>query len=180
MGFYMKKSLLRTRFTLVELLCVCAILIFLMGIGIGVYSVANRKMGESKCRAMIAKMCIALENYRAKHGYYIQQPYAGGFYIDNYGDASSKPNLNAEIDIPDNQLGSKTVSGSTFTTSRGYWKDPFGNAFGYRCPGKFNPTSFDLHSPGPDQTGFIRNRQTDGVNQDSISANSDDVSNWTN
>ncbi len=170
----MKKRATKSGFTLIELLCVCGILIFIMGIGIGIYSAANRKMGESKCRAMIAKMCIALENYKSKHGYYIQQAYAGGFYIDAY---ASTPNLNTEIDIPSNQLGPATTSGSTFSTSRGYWKDPFGNAFGYRCPGKYNPTSFDLHSPGPDQTGYIKNNQTSGANLDSVSG-ADDICNW--
>jgi len=29
-------------------------------------------------------------------------------------------------------------------------KDPWGNEYGYECPGRMNPTSYDLISPGPD------------------------------
>ena len=29
-------------------------------------------------------------------------------------------------------------------------KDPWGNEYSYECPGRMNPTSYDLISPGPD------------------------------
>jgi general secretion pathway protein G len=42
-------------------------------------------------------------------------------------------------------------------------KDPWGDDYVYSCPGKHNPTSYDIFSPGPD-----RRAGTD-----------DDITNWT-
>ncbi len=193
----MKKRLSLARFTLVELLCVCGILILLMGIGIGVYSVANRKMGESKCRAMIAKLSTALQNYYSKQGYYIQASTVSYFYVDKYtykddGTPQHLPSypddnddtitagriawsytLNTEIAIPSNELNTKPHSGvlpaeDILKYSRGAWKDPFGNKFMYQCPGKHNPTSFDLYSYGADQSSGTTAGDT-----------GDDLTNWT-
>jgi general secretion pathway protein G len=42
-------------------------------------------------------------------------------------------------------------------------KDPWGNPYVYRCPGRHNPDGYDLHSLGPDgQEG-----------------GGDDIDNWT-
>ena len=139
-------------FTLVELLMVCAIIVVLVGIGIGVYNVASRKSAESKTEAMIKKMCIALEAYKNKTGYYIQQTTASGFYVDTY---STNDDINDFIDIPDSELD------TTVNQVRGAWLDPFGKQFIYQCPGKNNRGSFDLYSRGADN-----------------STTADDIKNW--
>jgi type II secretory pathway pseudopilin PulG len=141
-------------FTLVELLAVCGIIMILVGIGIGVYSVAQRKSAESKCEAMIKKMCIALEAYKDKTGYYIQQSTVGAFYVDIYKSVSGDEfNLNDCLDIPDNELATGQL--------RGAWIDSFGREFRYQCPGAHNRGSFDLRSQGADTT-----------------TTADDVKNW--
>ncbi len=136
-------------FTLVELLMVCAIIAVLVGIGVGVYSVASRKSAESKTEAMIKKMCIALEAYKNKTGYYIQQSTVGAFYVDAYKSDMSpvgEYTINDFIDIPSTELGGKRAG------DRGALTDPFGREFRYRCPGTNNRGSFDLYSQGADAT----------------------------
>ena len=160
----MKTKALKHRFSLIELLVVCGILLILAGIGLGVYSLVQRKMQDSRCQAMIAKMSIALENYKAKMGYYIQcSALCGSYtttalYIDPY--SPTEYTLNREIDIPPSELG---VKNSVFTTSRGSWKDPWGNDFRYKCPGTHNPMSFDLYSFGSDKASTTAAQQADDI-----------------
>lgn len=134
-------------FTLVELLMVCAIIIVLVGIGIGVYNVASRKSAESKTEAMIKKMCIALEAYKNKTGYYIQQSTVGAFYVDNY--VSNDTDINDFLDVPSAELGGKRNDPGG-DSDRGAFTDPFGREFRYQCPGTNNRGSFDLYSQGAD------------------------------
>ncbi|MFZ2653505.1 MAG: type II secretion system protein GspG [Victivallales bacterium] len=169
----MKKCFSKTRFTLVELLAVMGILALLMGIGIGVYSVAHRKMNDAKCRAMIAKMSTALQNYYSKQGYYIQAVAVTGFYVDKYTNDTSVDDvaggpvtawqytLNNEIAITGSELD-KNVPAATLKISRGAWEDPFSRQFWYKCPGTHNPTSYDLWSRGSDPA-----------------ITEDDITNWT-
>jgi Tfp pilus assembly protein PilE len=155
----MKPRVLKHRYSLIEILIVCGILLILAGIGISVYSLVNRKMQDSRCQAMIAKMSIALENYKAKTGYYIQAAtVATGFYIDIYKDKMSSPGectLNDFIDIPDSELATGT--------GRGAWKDPWGLQFRYQCPGTHNPMSFDLYSFGSDKASTTAAQQADDI-----------------
>jgi general secretion pathway protein G len=163
---YMKDRIQKHRFTLIELLVVCGIILILAGIGVSVYSLVQRKMNDSRCHAMIAKMSIALENYKAKTGYYIQFATASALYIDSYSTAVPPDyNLNNEIDIPANEIGKK--DGAPW--SRGAWKDPWGREFRYKCPGTRNPMSFDLYSFGADKLST-------GADADPTKA--DDISNW--
>jgi general secretion pathway protein G len=162
----MKTKTLKHRFSLIELLVVIAIIMVLAGIGIGVNSLVSRKMRDSACKAMISKMSIALESYRAKTGYYIQAATTvTGFYIDKYTTADD---LNDFIDIPDSQIldkGDHRKNGSNVGGSA--WLDPWGNEFRYQCPGVHNPMSFDLYSRGADALGPKANETS-----------ADDITNW--
>ena len=155
----MKTKVLKHRFSLIELLTVVGILMILAGIGLGVYSLVSRKTRDSACKAMIAKMAIALENYKAKTGYYIQSAAttASALYIDPY--SSTYYTINREIDIPNTQLGGNTGG---FGSNRGSWLDPWGTEFLYKCPGTHNPMSFDLYSIGSDK----------------VANTADDLTNW--
>ena len=163
----MKEKVVKYRFSLIELLTVCSIILILAGIGIGVYSLVQRKMNDSRCKAMIAKMSIALENYKAKTGYYIQAANtASALYIDSYSTAVPPLyNLNNEIDIPNNEIGGRTAA----MWSRGAWKDPWDREFRYQCPGTHNRMSFDLYSFGADKLST-------GTDTDPTKA--DDITNW--
>jgi general secretion pathway protein G len=156
----MKPIVLKHRYSLIEILIVCGILLILAGIGISVFSLVNRKMQDSRCQAMIAKMSIALENYKAKTGYYIQQPSSSSsspspFFIDQYKITGQECSLNDFIDIPSGELAAGT--------GRGFWKDPWGNNFLYKCPGTHNPMSFDLYSFGSDKASTTTAQQADDI-----------------
>ncbi len=153
----------RRSFTLIELMIVIGVIILLIGISLSLYSLAGRKAMESKTEAMIRKMCIALEAYKTRTGYYIQQSTWGALYIDNYTDPTGtvtyEVTLNDFISIPDEELGAKRGQRPSFSangdpnaierqTDRGSWKDPFERDFLYRCPGIYNRGSFDLYSAG--------------------------------
>jgi type II secretory pathway pseudopilin PulG len=155
----MRRRILKHRFSLTELLVVCGILLILASIGVGVYSLVSRKMQDSRCHAMIAKMSIALENYKAKTGYYIQAAsIVVGFYIDKYKDKTTpvgEYSFNDFIDIPNSEIldgGTFRNSSSSTNLTGSAWKDPWGNQFRYQCPGVHNPMSFDLYSQGNDKT----------------------------
>jgi len=60
----------RSGFTLVELLAVMAVIILLAGLVMGLANLAKRTMAVSQTKAEIARMCLALEAYKADFGYY--------------------------------------------------------------------------------------------------------------
>jgi general secretion pathway protein G len=134
------------KFTLIEVLMVCALLAFLMAIMVGGYSIAMTKMAEADCISTIQKIATALETYKAKTGYYIQAASAGqGFYID-------KPtNVQDFVDfLPDYEKMKKTSAELHPDGERYILVDPYGSNYIYRCPGTHNRMSFDLESAGPD------------------------------
>jgi type II secretory pathway pseudopilin PulG len=140
----MKKPLVRT-FTLIELLSVILIVIVLVGIGLGIMNIALHSGYESKTKATIKKLEMALESYKIKHGYYIQAAIGSFFYIDDTGfrefiDFEKMNNEDAE-DVRDV---------ITPTIVRRRLLDGWGNPLYYCAPGFINRTSFDLLSLGAD------------------------------
>lgn len=61
------------RFSLIELLVVILIIGILMALGVGGYNIAQKKLAETRTRATLEKIKLALEAYKVKHGYYIQE-----------------------------------------------------------------------------------------------------------
>lgn len=145
-------------FTTVELLTVMAILAILMAMGLGVYSLASTKMAESRTQALIQQICNALELYKAKHGFYIQQQFSRpGFYLD------VPTNTYPEDDFTDflaNYEQIKNNDSEEVTTNVYALVDGYGNQLIYYCPGKVNTETFDLISSGSDPSvtgGYITN-----------------------
>jgi type II secretory pathway pseudopilin PulG len=167
----MKTRVLKHHFSLIELLVVCGILLILAGIGIGVYSLVNRKMQDSRCKAMIAKMSIALESYKAKTGYYIKAATTvTGFYVDKYKSTGQECSFNDFIDIPNSDIvdgGNYRSTPSSTAVSGSALKDPWGVQFRYQCPGTHNRMSFDLYSFGSDKLSTA-----------DVSTQADDITNW--
>ncbi len=138
------------RFTLVEILAVVAILGVLMAIGVGVYSLAMDKAKRSKTEALIKKLEVALEAFKAKYGYYPQNDVGANNYfyleLNNMGqgtwpDTDSKNYFLKTIDA-ETVLQANVVSGILV--------DAWGNPIYYCCPGNKNTSSFDIVSAGPD------------------------------
>jgi len=116
-------------FTLVELLLVLVILGILAAIVLPRFTNRTRQAQIGATQTQIATFKTALEAYEVDNGYYprgrnglmdlIQQPRDAQNWRGPYLQADALP------------------------------KDPWGNDYIYECPGRHNPTSYDLSSPGP-------------------------------
>lgn len=158
------------RFTLIEILMVCALLAFLMAIMVGGYSIASTKMAEADCKSTIEKIATALETYKAKTGYYIQAVGNNSvFYVDD--PAGVTPNFSSYIDFEKMKSNGTIVE---FSSGRYYLVDPYGTAFWYQCPGKHNRMSFDMESAGPDADFG----SSDHVTITDADAAADNIKNW--
>ena len=133
-------------FTMIELLTVVAIIAILAGIAVGVANLIADKSAATKTEATIKALEIALNMYKDKFGHYL--------------DVSITPSaLKIPADIPTTNfdgsfwkfLDQKLINTSTVKSGGyRYFKDGWGNPLVYRSPGKFNKTTFDLGSAGPD------------------------------
>jgi general secretion pathway protein G len=128
-------------FTLVELLLVLVILGTLAAIVLPKFTGTTQRSRITAAQTQVSTFKTALNAFEVDMGYYpksllelIQQPRsAAQNWHGPYLDSDSIP------------------------------KDPWGNEYAYTCPGKHNPSSYDIQSGGPDgQAG-----------------NDDDVCNWT-
>ncbi|MGA2265359.1 MAG: type II secretion system major pseudopilin GspG [Phycisphaerae bacterium] len=129
-------------FTLIELLLVMVILTILAAIVVPRFTRRTEQAKVTAARTDISNMEVALDAFEVDCGRY----------------PTTEEGLGALVEQPANADGwrgpylKKSVS-----------KDPWGNAYLYRCPGSHNTTGYDLYSFGPDgQEG-----------------GDDDVDNWT-
>ena len=127
----------RNPFTLVELLTTITILAVLAGIALGVTKLVFTKAHESKNRAVIKMIEIALEQYKTKYGYYNNM---WQFFDENFKNSHTKTG----------QVYVKLTDGTGKQMTCTYVIDAKGNPLIYRCPGLFNTSSFDLGSAGED------------------------------
>ncbi len=132
----------KKKFTLVELLAVIAIMAVLAGITIGIVPLINKNSADAKTRGIIKAIEVALENYKAKYGYYIpsEKGEVNVFNITHKGDLE-KINLNFAQFIEYDSM-SKDRDGNLL--------DAYGSPILYRCPGYFNRGGFDIGSLGND------------------------------
>lgn len=182
----MNHTKVRKNFTLVELLTVVAIIGVLVGIVMGLMSLASGKMSEAKTRSVITQLSVALENYKAKYGYYIQQKVAYTFYLDDVDKGTTPPdaqkitnNFCQYIDYA-RMLSKDTATATTAAvsaTNRAWVVDGYGYPIIYRCPGYYNRNGFDLGSLGMD--GKFGQLSTGGVayNLDGSTASKEAVTN---
>lgn len=176
----------RRNFTLVELLTVVAIIGVLVGIVMGLMSMATGKMTEARTKSLISQISVALESYKAKYGYYVQQPVAYAFYLDvvtsgaSSGEEYISNNFCQFIDyqtILNKDTTRVTTSSVPSSSNKAWLVDGYGNPMIYRCPGYFNRNGFDLGSLGSD--GKFGNLSSGGVayNLDGSTATKETVSN---
>lgn len=142
----------RSRFTLVEILVVLAVIAVLMGAVVGIADFVSRKNGEARTRAVVEMLRSGLEQYKAKYGYYpptLKIRYNGytPFCLDKNTANGVSDNFNQFVDY--NQL---IQLGRSKLGADGRYQvlDGFGVPIYYRCPGYINTSTYDLGSLGID------------------------------
>jgi general secretion pathway protein G len=119
----------RGGFTLIELLLVLVILGVLAAIVVPKFAGRTEQARVTAAQTQIATFGTALDAFEVDNGYYPKGSAGLQDLIEQPRDAQSwkGPYLKGEIPT-----------------------DPWNNAYVYVCPGKQNPTGYDLMSMGPD------------------------------
>jgi len=119
----------RRGFTLIELLLVLVILAVLAAVIVPKFTKRSEQARVTAARADVANLEVALDAFEIDTGRY----------------PTTEEGLGALLEQP---ADVREWHGPYI--KRGMPKDPWGNAYVYRCPGQHNTTSYDLHSFGPD------------------------------
>ena len=118
-------------FTLVELLLVLVILGTLAAIVLPKFTGTTERARKTQAQTQISTFKTALDMFETDNGYYPKGKSGLLDLIQQPREAQSwhGPYLQNESGIPD---------------------DPWGHSYIYVCPGKHNPSSYDIISIGPD------------------------------
>ncbi len=138
------KRIEKRPYTIVEVLAVCVIIMILLGIGAGGYAFGQAKIKESRTQAQITRIKTALENCKAKYGFYPADT-SGKLTKELFDSVSSGVKKKYF-----QEYAKKVELNSLSVNSDGYVVDAYGKPLVYKCPGTENKGSFDLYSKGPD------------------------------
>ncbi len=118
----------RSAFTLVEMLLVLVILATLAAIVYPKLAGRSEQARTTAAATQISSFSTALDAFEVDNGYY----------------PKGKAGL---MDLVQQPRDAQNWRGPYLKELP---KDPWGNEYSYECPGRMNPTSYDLISPGPD------------------------------
>lgn len=135
------RRLRRAGFTLIELLLVLVILGILAAIVVPKFSGRTEQARETAARSQIATFSTALDAFEVDTGRYPRGKAGLSDLVSQPRDAQNWRGPYMKDQVP---------------------RDPWGNEYVYECPGKHNPSGYDLSSMGPDGR----------------SGTEDDVTNW--
>ena len=119
----------RSGFTLIELLLVLVILGILAAIVVPKFSGRTEQARATAAQTQIATFGTALDQFEVDVGYYPKGRNGLNDLFTQPRDAQSWRGPYLKNEIP---------------------KDPWQNDYVYECPGKNNPTGYDVYSMGPD------------------------------
>ena len=140
---YSRSQRAQKAFTLVELLLVLVILGVLAAIVLPKFSGISERSRVTATQTQLSTFKTALDAFEVDMGFY----------------PKGKSGL---VDLIQQPRDAKNWHGP-YLQSDAIPKDPWGNDYIYECPGRHNPSFYDLYSAGPDgRTG-----------------NEDDICNWT-
>jgi len=152
---------MKKRFTLVEVLAVVFLIGLLTAIGFGMYSYAMNAAKDKATRSLFARLEAAIESCNTKFGYIptgtatkkfntISVTVSSGEITElNFGGRTFKSSVTSDQDYLKEFL--RVVDAETLkkNAKSGTLEDSWGGAIYYAYPGKFNATSYDLYSAGP-------------------------------
>jgi general secretion pathway protein G len=133
----------RQAFTLIELLLVLVILGILAAIVVPKFSGRTEQARQAAAQSQIATLSTALDSFEVDNGYYPKGKNGLADLTQAPRDSQNWRGPYMKTDVP---------------------ADPWGHPYVYECPGKRNPSSYDLYSIGPDGRA----------------GTDDDVTNWQN
>ncbi len=147
-------------FTLVEIIMVVALIAVLTGIAIGGYSYAMGSARESATRSIIKQIETALENAKAKHGFYpASSKMPGTKYLQLTGANGAELDDDALAEkwgkIPEKYIKDfrKTLDFESlreYIDADGYVCDAWGQPLIYTAPDSSSRKPFTIRSYGPD------------------------------
>jgi general secretion pathway protein G len=140
---HLKRRARRAGFTLIELLLVLVILGVLAAIVVPKFAGRTEQARITAVQTQIATFATALDAFEVDNGYYPRGK-------DGLADLITAPRDAQNWKGP--YLRGDTVP-----------LDPWGNAYVYECPGRYNTSGYDLMSLGPDGR----------------EGGDDDITNWT-
>jgi general secretion pathway protein G len=123
----------RNAFTLVELLLVLTILAILAGIVLPRMTGSTERARVTAAQTQISTLGTALGTYEVDNGAYPRGREGLQALMVKPRDAGNWHGPYMEKDIP---------------------LDPWGKPYVYECPGKRNPSGYDLYATGPDGTVY--------------------------
>ena len=129
-----------TAFTLIELLLVLVILAILAAVVVPKFTGRTEQARTSAAKADVASLKVALNSFEVDTGRF----------------PTNEEGLDALVNKPGDLQGWKRPYVEKLPN------DPWGHPYVYECPGKHNPSSYDIMSAGPD--GNV--------------GGDDDISNW--
>ena len=179
---------MKKRFTLVEVLAVVFLIGLLTAIGFGMYSYAMNSAKEKATRSLFARLEAAIESCNTKFGYIptsngnkfnvikitrnsdgeITKLDFGGRSFDNSSSVQAEKDYFKEfMRVIDAETLKKNLkkNGSTYDVI-----DSWGETIYYCYPGKFNKTSYDFYSLGPDGR---MGKTSDAFDKDVLDAGTD-------
>lgn len=137
-----RRMIRQSAFTLIELLLVLVILGVLAAVVVPKFAGRTEQARETAAKTQIGTFGTALDSFEVDNGYYPKGKNGLQDLVVQPRDAQSWKGPYMKNEIPN---------------------DPWGRPYVYECPGKHNPSSYDLMSMGPDGRANTE----------------DDIANWT-